>query len=453
MHSHFTHYGWLVCAFLLLVPLQYGYHISALNQIKDVLTCRDTGSGQDAPHLLPPCIPMNDAVFSFVTSIFTIGGLAGSLTANTVMDRWGRRGAVRISSASIAAGSALMAVSSFVFALSIGRFLVGVGVGLGICVSPIFLSEIAPAKITSSVGVLTQLGVVLGIMITQIVGLKYAQPSHWRFVPFYSGFLALAQLFVSPWIVESPVWLKRKRLEPEALSAAKQLWADNSAEREGDVEAPLLREAEDRDRDQREPTASTITILTNAELRRPLMIVCLSMMIQQFSGINAVLYYSNDIFKKSFPEQGPYVSIGITVFNVIMTFPPIVLIERWGLKKLLFISITGAVLCHLAVAYGLNMGNIVLSSVALIAFVMSFAIGLGPVPFVLIPEVSPQHAVSGLSSIALSLNWVVNFMVGLSFLPLRNFLSSGDPFKEGRVFLVFAFLLFALSFWLARIFR
>jgi len=179
----------------------------------------------------------------------------------------------------------------------------------------------------------------------------------------------------------------------------------------------------------------------------------LAMASQQFSGINAVLYYSNAILSKSLPDFGPYVSLGITIVNVIMTFPPIILIERMGRTKLLTISALGALVSLFAVGFGLDTGFVTLSSIAILTFVMSFAIGLGPIPFVMIPEVSPAHAVSSLSSVALSLNWIINFVVGLIFLPLRNFLSGGDAMKEGRVFYVFVAVLFLSTFALSRLYR
>jgi CCR4-NOT transcription complex subunit 1 len=93
---------------------QYGYHTSALNQLQAVLTCK-----------IPPphtsCIPMSDVTFSFVSSIFTVGGLAGSLFANLIMDKWGRRGAHRICAFLIALGSAFMGLSNSVFFLLVGR--------------------------------------------------------------------------------------------------------------------------------------------------------------------------------------------------------------------------------------------------------------------------------------------------------------------------------------------
>jgi len=125
-----------------------------------------------------------------------------------------------------------------------------------------------------------------------------------------------------------------------------------------------------------------------------------------------------------------------------MTIPAIFLIDRMGRRNLLILSAGGALVSLLVVGFGIDGGYMMISSVAIITFVASFAVGLGPVPFIIIPEVSPFHAVSALSSIALSLNWLSNFVIGISFLPLRNLLSQNDPEKEGRVFYVFAFIFF-----------
>ena len=158
--------------------------------------------------------------------------------------------------------------------------------------------------------------------------------------------------------------------------------------------------------------------------------------------------------------------------NMFMTFPPIFLIERLGRKRLLQASLSGAIVSHFLVGVGLNTGTVLLSSVAVMTFVTSFAIGLGPVPFVLISEVAPSHAVSALSSVGLSLNCmytpssstitdsqsrrgigVSNFCVALIFLPLRNALAGGDALKEGRVFYVCAAVLFVVAACLSRVYR
>ncbi|KIP10323.1 hypothetical protein PHLGIDRAFT_65930 [Phlebiopsis gigantea 11061_1 CR5-6] len=467
----FTAYGWICCLWILVVSFQYGYHISALNQIQDVLTCKGNPTPVISALALPTCIPMSDATFSVVTSVYTIGGLLGSLVANVVMDRWGRKGAVRASSAMYVLGAALMAVSGSLLPLIIGRTLVGVGAGFGLCVGPIFLSEIAPTKIQGAVGVLTQFAIVIGIMITQAMGLQLATPDHWRVVLVFSAALSAVQLLLSPAIIESPVWLHRRGLLQEKAAASRKLWFAQTA-KDVDLDTsrePLLSDvdvenddARAQDPEEHHAAVSLPQLFTAAELRKPLIIVCFSMLCQQLSGVNAVLYYSNNILAKALPDAGPFISLGITIVNVIMTFPPIFLIEastntpsifRLGRKTLLALSASGAFLSLVGVGFGLDSGLVALASITILTFVASFAIGIGPVPFVMIPEVSPLHAVSALSSMGLSLNWVANFLVGLVFLPLRDLLAHGDSTKEGRIFYLFATLLGVCTLVLFKFYR
>ncbi|KAI6036783.1 general substrate transporter, partial [Pisolithus microcarpus] len=439
----FTLYGWLVCAWVLTVSFQYGYHISALNQLQDVLTCRriDTSTSTPVHHMgLPTCIPMSDATFSLVTSLFTVGGLCGSLSANIAMDRYGRKGATRISSVCNAAGALLSAVAASVTAIAVGRFLVGLAAGIGICVGPIYLAEIAHPNIRGNIGVGTQLAIVIGIMVTQAMGFGLATPKHWRLVLFISAALSIIQFLMSHIITESPVYLKRIGLSEQQKCALQRLWSDYiHRDSEEFVEQPLIGNEERPSPGMGDRTTVTLPqLFRTPELRRALLIAVFAMTSQQLSGINAVLYYSNAILSRALPALAPYVSLAITVVNFLMTFPPIFLIERLGRKQLMRLSVAGAILSHLAVGYGLDAQMVFISGIAIAVFVMSFAIGLGPVPFVIIPEVAPSHASSSISSVALSVNWIMNFVVGLVFLPLRNFLANGDPTKEGRVFYVFA---------------
>ncbi|PCH38728.1 general substrate transporter [Wolfiporia cocos MD-104 SS10] len=458
----FTVYGWIACAWILVVSFQYGYHISSLNQIQAVLTCR--AAVPSADYGLPTCIPMSDATFSLVTSVYTVGGLIGSLGANVVMDRWGRKGASSASAVSTAVGAALMGISAGLFPLAFGRMLTGVGAGIGLCVGPIFISEIAPPRQRGAIGVLTQFAIVIGIMTTQAIGLQLATPTQWRYVLFFSAILSGAQLLTSPMMIESPTWLSRRGLLADKDATAHRIWQTAQIMHSPDLPNsesadPLLGTGDDEDDenakadDEHDAAISVPKLLVASELRRPLAIVCFSMLVQQLSGINAVLYYSNDILSKALPDLGPYISLGITIVNVIMTATPIVLIDRLGRKQLLSMSAGGALVSLLGVGVGLNSGMVALASITIVTFVASFAIGIGPVPFVMIPEVSPHHAVSALSSVGLSLNWIANFLVGLVFLPLRNFLSDGDPDKEGRVFYVFAALLAFCTFVLFKVYR
>jgi len=401
---------------------------------------------------------MSDATFSVVTSVYTIGGFFGSLFANVVMDCYGRRGAARLSAALTAVGAGLFGLSASVGPLILGRFFVGLAAGLGICLCPIYLSEIAPTRIKGNLGVLTQLAVVIGIMVTQIMGFGLATPRQWRLVLFISSGISTLQYFISPFIVESPPYLNRKGLVDEQKVAIRRLWDETNSVsiEEQESEHPLLFDSHNAAECSPIGRQSAVTVpelFASPELRQPLLIIVFAMVSAQISGINAVLYYSNDILSKTLPELASYVSLAITIVNFFMTFPPIFLIERVGRKQLILLSAAGAILSHLLVGYGLSYDLVALSSVAITTFVMSFAIGLGPIPFVIIPEIAPFHAVSAVSSVGLSVNWMVNFIVGLSFLPLRNLLANGDPIKEGRIFYLFAAVLFCSTLCFSKLYR
>ncbi|KAF8226251.1 general substrate transporter [Tricholoma matsutake] len=206
-------------------------------------------------------------------------------------------------------------------------------------------------------------------MITQAMGLRLASPSEWRIVLFFSFVISAAQVLFSVFVVESPAWLGRNGQLDKKKAAAKRLWGSDLPSQRNEDD-PLLDELEAR----REATPVNVVtvpqLLAARELWKPLAIISLAMASQQLSGINAVLYYSNNILSKSFPDLGPYISLGVTVVNVLMTFPPIILIERMGRRQLLVISTIGAVLSLWGVGYGLNHGLVTLSSIAILTFVM-----------------------------------------------------------------------------------
>lgn len=124
----------------------------------------------------------------------------------------------------------------------LSRFLIGVGSGIGICVAPIYAAEIAPSTISGNIGslllyfllvmhdlcfiagVLTQLGIVLGIMSTQIVGFRYSMPNEWRYVFFLSSAIGCIQLVTGYLVAESPAWLGAQNRSEEKKVVSRRLW-------------------------------------------------------------------------------------------------------------------------------------------------------------------------------------------------------------------------------------
>ncbi|KAH7107464.1 general substrate transporter [Auriculariales sp. MPI-PUGE-AT-0066] len=437
----------------LITPMQFGNSIAAFNQISKVVQ-------SDIPG-------MNVTWFSFVTSIFTIGGLLGSLFANQFLDRYGRRGATRLNALLMVFGNVILYFGNSAGVLAFGRFVNGVAAGVGLCTTPVFLDEISPPNIRGRVGVFNQIGVVFGILVTQGLGLYVAQLGRWREVPGFSAALALAQLLLSRFVVDTPVWLRHSGRENEAHAVIARIWVKEDEPRARlDPEADsvvdrLLDETEQstiapgapEDPTHRQPPVSVVGALKAKDLRLPLAIVLWAMAAQQLCGINAVMYYSNEILGRAVPDAVQWISLGVALVNALMTLPAVVLVEKMGRRNLLILSATGILASLLVVAFGMDSNRPVASSVGVMVFVAAFAIGLGPVPFILIPEVAPYHGVSALSSLALSINWIINFFVGQLFLPLSKWLSDDRPDQAGRVFYLFAAVFFVSFVALLRVYK
>ncbi|BEI80742.1 hypothetical protein CcaverHIS002_0112710 [Cutaneotrichosporon cavernicola] len=175
------------------------------------------------------------------------------------------------------------------------------------------------------------------------------------------------------------------------------------------------------------------------------------MVLQQLSGVNAVLFYSTPVLSSVLQGAGAgALSVGITVVNALMTLPAIALVDKLGRRTLLLASATSMAFMSIMLAVGLDQNREYLSSFAIVAFIAAFAIGLGPVPFLLVSDMMPAPAIPAVSSLALSGSWITNFIVAMGFIPLRDALSepadSNDPgngarLGEGRVFYVFTFML------------
>lgn len=166
------------------------------------------------------------------------------------------------------------------------------------------------------IGVLTQFAIVIGIMVTQAMGLQFATPHQWRFVLLFSTALSIAQILVGTVIIESPTWLDRHGMLQEKDKAARRIWksaqimrstdgsfgpssvrlgdlAYASAAPSDDTQDPLLGAGEDEEAApvnnvakayESEAAISVPQLLKSPELRRPLTIVCFSMLCQQLSG-------------------------------------------------------------------------------------------------------------------------------------------------------------------------
>lgn len=405
---------------------------------------------------------MTDDTYSLVVSMLIAGGFVGSLVAPIFNDRFGRRWTLFVNNIFLAGGSTLMGLAASVNALLWGRFLIGVGCGVITVVGPTYMSEIAPEALRGTFGVVNQIGVVKGILFSQILGVFLSTLPLWRYILLAGTVLSLLQVVALLFCVESPRYLASKpggfhaaKASLQRLRGAKEVdneinswrrdWAAE-AERDEDDEEHRLIQPTDAAPTIEPVNASTtpVTIwefITSPVYRHPLLILFLFHTAQQFSGINAVIFYSNSIMSSITPASSDIVTIFISIINLLMTLISAILMDRAGRRTLFLYSAGVMSFITFLLAFGIEQNLSYLSAITIVGFVAAFAIGLGPIPFLIIPEIVDTQAVSAAGSFALATNWVSNFIVSSTFLSVRNALGGG-----GKVFLLFAMFLAYVTF-------
>jgi len=173
--------------------------------------------------------------------------------------------------------------------------------------------------------------------------------------------------------------------------------------------------------------------LVKSPIYRPAIIAVVGvMMAQQFCGINSIVMYSVSILSKILPNVASLISVIVSVVNLVATILCMPLPDRLGRKRCLLISIAGmgtsAFLLAISIQY--NIGT--LSAISTLTFVAAFAVGLGPVPFLLASELVDERAVGTAQSAGLAANWLSTFVVA-QFFPVLN-----EALGGGKVYYVFA---------------
>ncbi|OWZ31874.1 vacuolar membrane protein [Cryptococcus neoformans var. grubii Br795] len=393
--------------------MQYGFAITSLNGIQQYVTCQTAENYPEVlqiPIAIPvDCIPMTTSSFGIVVSIFTLGGLLGSLAASTTTSRYGQVGTLRLSAAMVFAGSTCIGFAGNTSSMLIGRILVGIGCGLSTVTVPVFVAQIAPPSMKRSLGISNQISIVIGMLAAQSLSFPFAHPDRWRFVFIAPAMAALIQLGGSL-LVNNPVMESQEAPELEALL-------------------------------EPSPEVETLTIKDLFLSREPHVtkgfhVVLATQMSQQLCGVAPVMYFSTRILTPVFQGNSRLMALIVVLIKLPITVLPVFLIERLGSRRLLVLPTSIMCFAALLLALGINTNAAGLSIVGIILFVAAFSIGLGPVTWVVLPEVMPSHAVNAAGSVGLALNWVLNFAMGAAFLPIQQTLSGGVESREGNVFFI-----------------
>ncbi|KYK54024.1 MFS glucose transporter [Drechmeria coniospora] len=405
------------------------------------------------------CISMTEAAFATISSVFTVGGLVGALAAGPLSSRAGRLFAMRVTAVFYILGSAVETFAGSIWLMSLGRFVSGLGAGASTVVVPLYVSEIAPPAERGLFGAMTQASINLGILLTQTLGYFLSHGGAWRWILAIGMFIAVGQglaLFVVP---ESPAWLathgdaaKAKRtlqlIRGDGVSIHEEVaaWTKDAAvvtsEEEGllaQTDGPLSPVSPTLPRFKKPVHLGFLQVVRDPQTRPAIFVVVGIMVAQQFCGINSVVMYSVSLFADLLPTSSALLTILISVVNLAMTVACAPLPDRLGRKTCLLVSILGQGVMSLVLALSIVFGAKVVSAVAILLFVAFFAVGLGPVPFILASELVGQEAVGAVQSWCLAANYTATFFVA-QFFPIVNAALNKALGGQGTVYLIFSTL-------------
>lgn len=459
-----------------LGSLQYGYHMGELNAPEDYITCKaELNPGYADSFLgrlgLAQCIPLTDSQFGLITSVFSVGGLIGSLVAGPLADSYGRKPISYWNCSVGILGAVCLFSSNNYLGMLFGRLLAGISCGSLIVVTPLFINEMSPVHLKGSLGSMNQVSINCGILVTQSLAMLWANMLQWRWILLFGGLISLLNFGLLFRINESPRWLVSKGNMTDAEDVLSQLRGNSRQESRQEIDGWLQGSQPVRTfSDLEAHTNSQMNLGSNLNLERPSSarsslrdsesitvveywkdpkykyprrVITTILMAQQFCGINSIVFYGVKVIKKAFPDTAIIINFAISIVNVLMTFFSSPLVDHWGRKPLLISSSTLMSICSFMICFGIVGNAPMILVIFVILYITAFAGGLGPIPFLIISELSHPETVGVAQSYGTTMNWIATFMVGYGFPALNSVM-------DGYVFLLFSAVAICFSFYVYR---
>jgi MFS transporter, SP family, galactose:H+ symporter len=358
-----------------------------------------------------------------LVSAALVGAVCGSTLSGRFTDVLGRKRAILITAAIFTVGSILCAVAGSLPVLIVGRLAVGIAIGVASYTAPLYISEMAPANLRGALVTLNQLAITSGILLAYVVDAVFAPSDGWRLMFAFGAIPAIVLGIGIAVLPESPRWLLLHRRKEEAIKVLTRIRGTQDVMPEVNE---ILEHAE--------PGHGSFADLFSPFVLPVLFCGIALAVIQQITGINTVIYYAPTIFQAAgfhSNEAAIVATAGVGVVNVLMTVVSIPLIDKVGRRPLLLISLSGMGVALAALGIGFAVGGAALKFIGVLSlalYIAAFAIGLGPVFWLLISEIFPLNVRGQAASVATMANWLSNFIVSLTFLSLLNALGSAWTF-------------------------
>ncbi|KAL6006198.1 hypothetical protein ACLOJK_040244 [Asimina triloba] len=376
----------------------------------------------------------NTLAEGLVVSICLGGAFIGCLLSGWIADGIGRRRAFQLSALPMIIGAFLRktcicsAITKSLEGMLLGRLLVGAGMGLGPPVASLYVTEVSPSFVRGTYGSFIQIATCLGLLASLFIGIPTKEfvgwyvayglivnyqslhlltenANRWRVCFWVSAIPAAMLALGMEFCAESPHWLYKQGRLVESEAQFERLLGVSHVK-------SAIAELSRSDRGDEIETARFSEILHGRHFR-VVFIGSTLFALQQLSGINAIFYFSTAVFKSAgVPSDVANISVGFA--NLLGSVIAMLLMDKLGRKVLLSWSFLG-----MAIAMVIQVAAASIPDHASGAlFVFTFALGAGPVPGLLLPEIFPSRIRAMAMAICMCVHWVVNFFVGLLFLPM-----------------------------------
>jgi sugar porter (SP) family MFS transporter len=365
-----------------------------------------------------------------------VGTVIASLTAAIPGQRYGRRSTLRIMAVLYAISALGCAFAWSWPALIVFRFVGGLAIGGSSVIGPMYIAEIAPPDWRGCLVGFFQVNVVIGILLAYmsnaIIGAMHFGADQWRWQLGVSGIPALLFLLSLYFIPRSPRWLVMKSNLDEALDVLELTGIENPEQELDQIVASVRLER-----------GASSDPLFSRQYRKPVILALTVGMFCQLSGINAILYYLNEIFALAGASKmsGNLQAVAVGAMNLVATLVAMSVIDRFGRKKLLLIGTAGLAVCLAAItAIFFTHQHMSWLLWLLMIYISLFAISQGAVVWVYISEVFPNRVRAKGQGLGSSAHWVTNAIISLIF-PVMATSSGAYPFLFFCIMMVVDFFL------------
>ncbi|WP_158753089.1 sugar porter family MFS transporter [Dyella sp. S184] len=403
----------------------------------------DIGVISGATQFIQKEFQISDHMIEWIVSSMMLGAAIGALGAGWMSATLGRKRSLILGGVLFVTGSLLSGAAWSPETLIAARVILGLAIGVATFTAPLYLAEVAEEHIRGAMISLYQLMITIGILVAFLSDTALSYSGNWRWmlgIIAIPGILFLLGLFLLP---DSPRWLMMRGRKQEAIDVLQKLRGDAGH---------VAREVADIEEQLKTPQRGWHLFLENRNFRRSVGLGVLLQVMQQFTGMNVVMYYAPRIFQ----DMGYATSaqmwftavVGLT--NVLATFIAIGLVDRWGRKPILYtgfsvmavgLGLVGTMM-HLGIA---THGEQIFTVAMLLTFIVGFAMSAGPLIWALCSEVQPLKGRDFGIGCSTFTNWVANMIVGATFLTLLNGIGNAATFwlyaALNLVFLVITFVL------------